>query len=356
MSHILKSGSTTYTPEQRKQLLQEPRWAYAKDQVAPKVLEEYFDFLDTGVVMRGNAEGIPLMTTSAIYGPIGKNDTVLIHRGAERTVAVVSSTPVADKKKHLLHTLKELKAGAKHPTSDLCVKVYAKWVSGEDGGGLPHVGAHANVFGATGSLLINETDLEFPIIDHTHPKFHDTLAYYGAKIIGPKEEFYMGFDKPLFGMEYDTSLPGYIQDYVMKPYGGGGLFVEHHPFPHIWFPNPTDQEKDTNICRILLGRVILSNKEEYAEQIVDYLCDGESCTLIAGDKTKPRYRFTLFQIPQDGSALAVDECTIHNDSFCNGKQVVFIADTKSNTVALRETTPFKNLRVKHKTPPIKDKK
>lgn len=356
MSHIPKTTNTNYTPQQRKQLLEEPRWAYAKKQVDHKVLEENFNFLNEGVVIRGNAEGIPLMTTTGIYGPIRPHDRVCLHRGADRTVTVVSSKPEPNKKKHLLQQLKELKAKARAPEPGLCAKVFAKWVSAAEGGAIPELGASSNVFGSTGSLFINETDIQFPVIDIHHPKFHDTLAYYGAKLLKLKEEFYMGFDKPLFGMEYDTSLPGYIQDYVMKPYGGGGLFVEHHPFPHIWFPNPRDNEKDSNICRVLLGRVIPSGEDQYRQERADYLCDGETCTLIAGDKVKPEYRFTIFEIPQDGSAVAVDECSIHNDSFCNGKQVVFLANTKANTVALRETAAFKNLRVAYVNPPLKGRK
>jgi hypothetical protein len=353
MSHIPKD-EVHYTPVQREQLLAEPRWQYAKDQVDPDVLKENFNFLNQGVVIRGNAEGIPLMKTTGIYGPIGEHDTVQLHQGVDRTVTLVSTVPEKDESKHLLNQLKKLKATSRAPEPDLCAKVHAKWVSGEDGGRLPNVGNSANVFGTTGSLLINDTEIVFPEIDTTHPKFHDTLAYYGAKLLKPKEEFYMGYGKPIFGMEYDTSLPGYIQDYVMKPYGGGGLFVEHHPFPHIWFPNPTASEKDTNICRVLLGRIIPEDEEQYDEQVADYICEDDECFLITGNQSNPEYRFTVFHIPLDGSALAVDECTIHNDSFCNGKQVVFLANTKANTVALRETAPFENLRVSHVNPPIKN--
>jgi hypothetical protein len=103
---------------------------------------------------------------------------------------------------------------------------------------------------------------------------------------------------------------------------------------------------------VLLGRIIPENGEQAKEQKADYLCDGKSCTLIEGEKKNPQYRFTLFEIPQDGSAVAVDECTIHNDSFCNGKQVVFIADTAAITVALRETSPFKNIRTEQVNPPV----
>ena len=352
MSHIHKSDNKHYTPEQRKKLLEEPRWQYARNQVNPEVLNQYFNFLNQGVVIRGNAEGIPLMKTTGIYGPIGTHDTVELHRGVKNTVKVVSQKPVENQEDHLLYQLKHLKAHARAPEPDLCAKVHAKWVSGADGGKLPNVGKSSNVFGYIGSLLINEPDIDFPVLDIHHPKFHDTLAYYGAKLLGKEEPFYMGYDKPIFGMEYDTTLPGYIQDYVMKSYGGGGLFVEHHPFPHIWFPNPADEEKDSTICRILLGRVIPENGEQADEQKADYIKDGDSCILITGKKSNPEYRFTVFEIPQDGSAVAVDECCIHNDSFCNGKQVVFLADTKANTVALRKTSPFEDLRISRVDPTI----
>jgi hypothetical protein len=355
MSHIHKKNDTDYTSKQRKQLLKEPRWQYAKDQVDPALLDEFFNFLNQGVIIRENAEGIPLMTTTGIYGPIGKNDKVQLHQDRKRIVTVVSDNSIDDKEKHLLDQLKHLKANTLRPEADLCTEVHAKWISGEDGGNFPNVGGSANVFGSTGSLLINESDIEFPVIDITHPKFHDTLAYYGAKLLKPKEEFCMGFDKPLIGMEYDTSLPGYVQDYVMKPYGGGGMFVEHHPFPHIWFPNPTESEKNTNICRILLGRVIPEPEDPKEVQKLDYTCKEKTCTLVRSEKSKPNYRFTVFHIPIDGSALAVDECCIHNDSFSNGKQVAFVADTTANTVALRQTAPFENLRVVHVTPPLKEK-
>lgn len=215
------------------------------------------------------------------------------------------------------------------------------------------VGGSANVFGSTGSLFVNNQEIEFPILDHHHPEYHKVMAYYGAKLLKPGESFYMGFDKPLFGMEYDTSLPGYIQDYVLKEYGGAGLFVEHHPFPHIWFPNPRDNEHDTNVCRVLLGRVVPGKDQELLEEI-DYICDGKECELVPGDIEEPEIRFTIFEIPTDGSAIAMDECCIHNDSYCNGKQVVFIADTHAKTVALRETAPYQNLHVKQVNPPVKE--
>jgi hypothetical protein len=352
MSSVRKQNKH-YTPEEQQQLLNEPRWLYARDQVDKEILEKNFDFLNSAVVIRSDAQGIPQMTTNAVYGPIGVNDTVSLQIDLNQTVKYHSHEPVGDTSKHLLNQLKERKRHARAPEPEHCAKVQAKWVSGKDGGALPSVGKSANVFGATGSLYINEPFLDFPVVRIDHPKFDEISAYYGAKLLTPGEPFYMGYNKEIFGLEYVTSLPGYIQDYVMEEWGGGGLFVEHHPFPHIWFPNPSEGEERSNICRVLLGRIVPENGEQLKEQELDYLCNENECILIDGKKDNPTYRFTIFEIPTDGYALAVDECTIHNDSFCNGKQVVFIADTNANTVALRETKAFKNVRIHSDLPTVK---
>ncbi len=350
----IKKKNKHYTPEEQKRILQEPRWQYARKQVDKNTLEQYFDFLNSGVVIRSDAQGIPQMTTNAIFGPIGVHDTVSLQIDLQQTVIYHSHEPVKDKQKHLLYQLKELKKNTRAPEPEHCAIVNAKWISGKDGGGLPGVGKSANVFGATGTLIVNAPFLDFPVVRTDHPHFDKIAAYYGAKLLKPGESFYMGYDKEIFGMEYVTHLPGYIQDYVMEEWGGGGLFVEHHPFPHIWFPNPSPGEEASNICRVLLGRIIPENGEQLKEQELDYLCNENECKLIAGKKDFPEYRFTIFEIPADGHALAVDECTIHNDSFCNGKQVVFISDTNADTVAMRKTSPFKDIRIHADLPAIRN--
>ena len=342
-----------YTKEEREAIMNERRWQYVQLGISEEVLKENFDFLNNGVVIRSGAEGIPMMTTTGIYGPIFPDEPVRLKQGLEHVVEPLLAEEIFENE-DLLAQLKERRIWAKEPRKGHSVVVQAKWVSGKDGGGLPNVGSSANVFGATGSLLVNETDIDFPVVEHTDKHFDETLAFYGAKLLKPGEAFNMAYDKPLFGMEYDTRLPGYIQDYVMHEHGGGGLFVEHHPFPHIWFPNPREDEKGTNICRILLGRIVESLGEQ-VEDAIHSLEDENVCPeRPPKDKKKPEYHFTVFRFPSDGHAIAVDECCIHNDSFCNGKQVVFLADTDANTVALRETAPFKNLRISEKEIPSRD--
>lgn len=354
MAHIFNANrhaadQPVYSEVDMEAIMNERRWQYVNRGVSDEVLRENFDFLNKGVVIRSGAEGIPMLTTTGIYGPIYPNETVQLHQSLHNVVEpFLTEEPQGIS---LLEELKLRRINAEEPKEDYSIKVQAKWVSGKDGGGLPDVGSSSNVFGATGSLLVNEPDIDFPVIESHDPNFDATLAFYGAKLLKPLEPFNMGYDKPLFGMEYDTRLPGYIQDYVMTEYGGGGLFVEHHPFPHIWFPNPTEEEKSTNICRILLGRIVENTIGEIIDD-VESLIDENICPdRMPADPKKPLYHFTVFRFPSDGHALAVDECCIHNDSFCNGKQVVFLADTDANTVALRETAPFKNLRISEKEVP-----
>ncbi|CAM1340051.1 hypothetical protein [Tenacibaculum amylolyticum] len=355
MSHVYsptrhKEQKEITSEEQMKEIMNERRWQYVDVGITDKVLKDNFNFLNDAVVIRSGAEGIPLMTTTGIYGPIAPYQKVRLEQGKGKG-AVVKVIHNYVEERSLLDELKERRIHAKTPKKENVIKVQAKWVSGKDGGGLSNVGGSANVFGATGSLLVNETEIDFPVLDIHHKDFDETLAYYGAKILQPNESFNMGFDKPLFGMEYDTSLPGYIQDYVMKSYGGGGLFVEHHPFPHIWFPNPNENERDTNICRVLLGRIIESKEEQERDNRESWA--ENRCPERHGNKKQPEYHFTVFRFPSDGHAIAVDECCIHNDSFCNGKQVVFLANTDANTVALRETAPFQNIRISEQETPYK---
>ncbi len=75
-----RSKNPKYTTEQREKILEQPRWKYARYQVDPKVLEEHFNFLNKGVVIRGDAQGVPLMTTTGIYGPIHPHDRVTLHQ------------------------------------------------------------------------------------------------------------------------------------------------------------------------------------------------------------------------------------------------------------------------------------
>jgi hypothetical protein len=54
----------------------------------------------------------------------------------------------------------------------------------------------------------------------------------------------------------------------------------------------------------------------------------------------PKYHFTMFEIPVDGSVLAVRPQCIHDDSFSEGAQTMWLGNTPANTVALRHSAPI----------------
>jgi len=326
MSHVTRKSyvetNAFVSEDQRTKALKDRKWKTVEIAISKADFDENFKFLNDAVVLRSGREGLPLMTTTGIFGPIRPNTKVALIPG-EGTGVVVEAENYSGKS--LIDELTELRNTTSAPTGTNASVIYAKWISAVDGGGIPNLDSSSNVFGSTGSLLINQLEVDLPVMDHQHPDYAKTLAYYGAKLLQPKESFFLGFDQLVFGMEYNTFLPDYIRSYAMEPFGGGGLFVEHHPFPHIWQPKP---DKDGQVfceSKITLGREIVGPDEL---------------------KEKPRYHFTTFRVPADGSALAVNANTIHNDSYSNGPQIVFLANTPADTVALRETSPFKNVLLK----------
>ena len=321
MSHVFRTSyhePVKETPEEElEKILEQRKWKTVEIKITHKDLLENIEFLNDAVVLR-SANGVDLMTTTAIYGPIRPSTKVALTPGEGTGVRVVQENCV---ERSLIKQLDDLKSQAAEPKKGNAINVHANWVSSKDGGMLPNLDPSANVFGSTGSLYVNETAVVLPVLDVNHPDYHQTLAFYGGKLLAPKEEFCMGFNKILFGVEYKTKLPEYITDYAMSPSGGGGMFVEHHPFPHIFLPRPTEGGE---VCE---AKVTLGHK------------------VIDPANNIPQIIFTTFRVPSDGSALAIKPSTIHNDSFTNGRLAVFVANTAADTVAFRETSPFKNISV-----------
>jgi hypothetical protein len=320
----------TVTPEKLKEILAQRKWQTVEIKISQEDLEENIWFLDDAVVLRKSSEGVPLMTTTAIYGPIKPNTTVALTPGHGTAVSVILGAPARES---LVNQLEALEKTAKKPKEGNAVIVHSNWVSSKDGGMLPNLDPSANVFGSTGSLYVNEVEVTFPVLDVNHPDYDATLAFYGAKLLKPKEPFYLGFNETLFGMEYDTTLPDYIRNYAMSPIGGGGMFVEHHPFPHIFLPKPTQNGQVFCEAKVTLGHKVLHPEHDI-----------------------PQIIFTTFRIPSDGSALAIKPSAIHNDSFTNGRLAVFVANTPADTVAFRQTAPFTSIVVKDNDPKIEKPK
>lgn len=325
MSHVVRSSGPAKKALTSKadidKLLKERKWKTVHSALSKEDFEKYFDFLNDAVVLRCSPEGAPLMTTTGIFGPIKPNTTVKLTYGTGTGVEEVKATH----ENTLTERLHQIQKHATPPGNIYSRTINANWVSGKDGGGIPGLSASSNVFGGTGSLYINQSDVVIPVLDVTHEAYEATLAFYGGVLLKPNETFSVGFDMPLFGMEYDTSLPDYIRNYALQPFSGGGLFIEHHEFPHIFHPRPDEGKQVYCEAKVTLGR-----------KSIDF------------NPKNPQFTFTTFRVPANGSALAILPGTIHNDSFTNGKLTVFVADvdpSKVDTVAFRETAPFKNIRI-----------
>jgi hypothetical protein len=308
------------SPTALKEILAQRKWQTVNRAILDQDLIHHIHFLNDAVVLRQSVEGARLMTTTAIYGPIKPGQKVALTPGEGTGVLVIEDDC---KEEPFIHKLEELQRTASHPKEGNAVTVHANWVSAKDGGAIPSLDAAANVFGSTGSLYVNDRSMTLPVLDTDHPDYHQTLAFYGARLLAPKETFFLGFDKVLFGMEYDTSLPDYIRSYAMSPSGGGGLFVEHHPFPHIFLPKPTIDGEVFCEAKVTLGRKVENQEAK-----------------------NPQFIFTTFRVPSDGSALVIKSSTIHNDSYTNGRLAVFVANTAADTVAFRETSPYTAIGVK----------
>ncbi|MES2654460.1 MAG: hypothetical protein V4620_02670 [Bacteroidota bacterium] len=321
MSHVVRQTLGREAPKSKADRLKARKWKTVHVALTKDDFEKYFDFLNDAVVLRSSAEGVPLMTTTGIFGPIKPGTTVKLTYGVGTGVEEVPSsgqeTTLIDRLHHLQHNNTP---DAKHANT-----INANWVSGKDGGGIPGLSSSSNVFGGTGSLFINQSDVVIPVLDPSNEAYKDTLAFYGGVLLTPGEAFNVGFDLPLFGVEYDTSLPDYIRNYAMQPFSGGGMFVEHHEFPHIFHPRPDEGKEVYCEAKVTLGR-----------------------RSVKFDPKNPQFTFTTFRVPADGSAVAILPGTIHNDSFTNGKLSVFVADVipdKVDTVAFRESAPYKNIRI-----------
>lgn len=330
--HPIVGGETLaqYRENQR----HEERWKNVDVGVSKTDLDNNFEFLN-GAVLNRCANDQLLLTTTGLFGPIRTG--TLVHLDPEAKNLVVQSdraplNPEAD----LITRLNKLhdEATLNPPGSCHALAVSGFWASATSGAGIPELDGASNVFGSTGQLICDSDNLEFPVLSYnddpqSQQAYLQTLAYYGGTLLKPKEEFALGFTQDLWGIQYDQKLPEYVTEYQFGAHKGGGLFVEHHPFPHIWLP-ATGQDtvfKRTTKSRILLGRRRDINHE-----------DGYYRTV-----TTQHFHFTVFEVPNDGSALAIRPQCIHNDSFTDGAQTVFLANTPANTVAIRQSAPLTDM-------------
>jgi len=342
MSHVKPKltralGAETLS-QYRANQMEEKRWRYAKKNlhVSEQDLANNFEFLN-GAVLNRYADDELLLTTTGLFGPI-RSGTMVKLDANDPNVVVHSDYAPMNPEANLINLLNERYEQHSHtaPSSRHALLVEGYWTAYNHGAKLNHLDDSSNLFGGTGQLICDCDNLNFPLLKFGETKALDdiylnTLHYYGGALLRPGDEFAMGFNQDLWGVQYNQKLPKYLLDYEFSAHKAGGLFVEHHPFPHIWLPAKGVDPvwgKPT-VSRIILGRRIDEISEDGYYRTVD----------------KQKFHFSMFEIPNDGSALAVRPQCIHNDSFTQGAQTVFVGNTAANTVALRHSAPIKEMYV-----------
>lgn len=175
----------------------------------------------------------------------------------------------------------------------LTVTFKAKWYTADEK--TAKTGVDANTFGESGTLeLIDPPDtLTLQAID-SRGLTTETLAAFGATLT-PINEPIRGFNTspyPLAVVTYRVHAD-YTKEYLFKPNGGGGAFIERHVPPHVWAPLNPD-------------------------------CTG---ALILGQRTDDQYRLLAVNIPF-GYALSLQANALHADAFLVGNYAMALSATE----------------------------
>lgn len=149
-------------------------------------------------------------------------------------------------------------------------------------------GGSANSFGSMGALLVPE-GFHIPTVTATR----ENVRHYGLQLIENKEVFAVSspqFEIVMMRYEYGKD---YKKNFLMQKYGGGGIFVETHDFPHIHVPT-------SESCGgyIVIGKPVAQNE----------------------------FHFTAYRIPY-GYALYTPSGTIHGDGTLVGVYALTVADS-----------------------------
>ena len=176
-------------------------------------------------------------------------------------------------------------------------------------------GRDASVFGGLGVLLIpkNISVVDIPKMNALAvPK--EFLHKYGAELIPLAKPFLLDPVEhkeleELFLVQYNFDEE-YVKQYALKEKGGGGLFVETHPFPHVFTP----------LAKECHGALILGVKRK----------DGQ-------------FDFAAFEIPF-GFTLKVQKNVIHGDSFFVGPYAIALTETDlADSVLFKQDTPDRDI-------------
>lgn len=171
------------------------------------------------------------------------------------------------------------------------VVVNAEWLDTqaalEKGVAVVH-GGSANTFGSMGALLV-PVGFSIPTVTATkeNVRHYDLQLYENGEVFAASSDRYQ-----IVMMRYDYTKD-YKKDFLMQKYGGGGVFVETHDFPHIHVP--------------------------LSEECGGYIVIGKRVNEKA-------YHFTAFRIPY-GYALYTPSHTIHGDGTLVGEYALTVADS-----------------------------
>jgi hypothetical protein len=149
-------------------------------------------------------------------------------------------------------------------------------------------GGSANTFGGMGALLVPD-GFKIPTVTATA----ENVRHYGLKLIRNGEIFAVVSERfQIVMMRYDYTKD-YKKDFLMRCYGGGGIFVETHDFPHVHVP----------LSESCGGYIVIGKR----------ISDGD-------------YHFTAFEIPY-GYALYTPSNTIHGDGTLVGEYALTVGDS-----------------------------
>jgi hypothetical protein len=148
-------------------------------------------------------------------------------------------------------------------------------------------GNSANTFGKMGVFLVPDR-FEIP----TTMANPENIKFYGLELIENHKVLTIRSEKvDIVMMQYHYEST-YKKEFLMQEFGGGGVFLETHDFPHIHIPLSED-------------------------------CGGY---IVIGKCLEPDlFCFTAFQIPY-GYALYTPSNTIHGDGTLVGKYGLTVAD------------------------------
>ena len=155
----------------------------------------------------------------------------------------------------------------------------------------------ANILGGMGSLIINHTKIEIPVVAASN----DNLSYYNACLvaIGETVQFESNEDLPITLVHVGKN---YVAQYLTQIQHGGGEYIEYHDQPHFWMPCTTD-------------------------------CSGH---ILLGKKENDHFHFTGFSIPF-GYAVYMSPYTLHSDAYLIGDFiVVYTIATQFSTVLIKD--------------------